>query len=119
MKKALERINKIDHKTMMILVFALFIISSILRSFWACYPKSIQVFPDEIRYIDISRSLFNGTGILVHNIHMNFDQILYSLFLVPFYFIKDQILQIDVISVCNSILMSSVVFPYFCWAKRS
>ena len=118
MKKPLERISKFDHKTMLILMFALFIISGTFRSFFACYPKALQTFPDEIRYIDIWRSLASGTGINVHNIHMNFDQILYPLLLVPFSFIKNQVMQITAVSIFNSFLMSSVVFPVYLLGKK-
>ncbi|MGE4483709.1 MAG: glycosyltransferase family 39 protein [Oscillospiraceae bacterium] len=118
MKKALEKISKLDHKTMIVMIFALFIISGTFRSVFACYPKALQTFPDEIRYIDIWRSISNGVGIKVHNIHMNFDQILYPLLLVPFSFIKNQVLQITAVSIFNSFLMSSVIFPVYLFGKK-
>ncbi len=118
MEKALDKLNRLDRKTVMILVFALFVISSVLRAALASYPKSLQIYPDEIRYIDISRSLFAGDGIKVHNVHMNFDQILYPLFILPFSFIKDQVLQVKAITVFNSVLISSVLFPVFLLGRR-
>jgi len=118
MKKALEKISKLDHKTMIVMIFALFIISGTFRSVFACYTKALQTFPDEIRYIDIWRSISNGVGIKVHNIHMNFDQILYPLLLVPFSFIKNQVLQITAVSIFNSFLMSSVIFPVYLFGKK-
>ena len=118
MRKVLDRIDQLDRRTIFILTVILFIISSAIRSYFACFPKSIGIYPDEIRYIGISRSLFNGTGILVHNFHMDFDQILYSVFLMPFNSIKDQILQINAIGVFNSILVSSVFFPAFLLGRK-
>ncbi|MDP4108690.1 MAG: glycosyltransferase family 39 protein [Bacillota bacterium] len=118
MQKALDKIDKLDHKTIAVMVFFLYIASCIIRSVFACFSKSLMIYPDEIRYIDISRSIFNGTGILVHNVHMNFDQILYPLLIAPFNLIKDQILKINAISVFNAVLMSSVLFPVFLIGKK-
>ena len=118
MRKVFERIDKLDRRTIFILTVILFVISSVIRSVCACFSKSIGIYPDEIRYIDISRSLFNGTGILVHNVHMDFDQILYPIFLIPFNFIKNQILQINAIAVFNSVLVSSVIFPVYLLGRK-
>jgi hypothetical protein len=118
MRKALDRIDKMEYRTMVILTLVFFIISCIVRSVFACYPKSIHVHPDEIRYLDIARSLFNGDGVVVHNVRMNFDSILYPLFLMPFNLIKDQLLQITWISIGNSILISSVIIPVFLLGQK-
>jgi len=118
MKRVLERFRGMDDRTMGAIVIGLFIASCIVRAVLACYPKALMIYPDEIRYIGISRSLFDGTGIMVHNVHMNFDQILYSLLLAPFHWIKDQIWQIRAMSVFNAVLLSSVVFPVHLLGKR-
>ncbi len=118
MKRALDRINRIDYKTILIILFTLFVFSSILRSVFACFPKSLMIYPDEIRYVGISRSLFNHAGIRVHNVYMNFDQILYPMLLAPFNLIKDQILQINAMAVFNSILISSALFPVYLLGKK-
>lgn len=118
MKRALERIRSMDDRALLAIVIVLFVVSCIVRAVFACYPKALMIYPDEIRYIDISRSLFDGTGIMVHNVHMNFDQILYSLLLAPFNWIKDQIWQIRAMSIFNAILLSTVVFPVFLLGKR-
>ena len=118
MKKTLAKIDGIDFRHILIIIIFLFLISSVLHSVLACFPKSINVFPDEIRYFDISRSLRSGSGIIVHNVRMNYDQILYPLFLIPFSFIKNQTLQIEAIGIAQAVVMSSVVFPVFLLGKK-
>lgn len=98
-------------------VIIIFIINVIIRFIISNFPKAILVYPDELIYLNLSRSILHGQ-IAIHNVPRAFDQILYPLLLTPIMLLKNQQTSISVVSLLNSVLMSSVVFPVYMMSKK-
>ena len=100
---------------------ALFVVSFVIRlllCFWTG-PMLLNTYPDEIRFFDIARSLAEQGKILVRDLPVTFQKILYPLFIAPaFMFTNNQIAQMDIIRVINCLLVSSTVFPAMLLAKK-
>lgn len=80
--------------------------------FWiGNFTKSISIYPDELRYYSIARSIYMGDGITLRGAPTSFQKIAYSFVLVPFFAIKDGLLRIKIMNLVNSILIVSSVIP--------
>lgn len=99
-------------------LFIIFIVSVCVRIILSDFPKIIQVYPDELRYLGIARSLSQGQGIKLHNYPDDFQKILYSFIILPAFFVKSTLSQIRIVGWINCIVMSSAVYPSFCLAYK-
>ena len=99
-------------------ILGLFILSVIVRGVIGDFPKIISIYPDELRYIDIARSIANGNGITLHNLASNYQKILYCLIIIPAFFFHSCEMRIRAITWINSIVMSSSIFPLYGIAKK-
>ncbi|MCM1561880.1 MAG: hypothetical protein NC123_20475 [Butyrivibrio sp.] len=99
-------------------VILLFICSTIIRGFLSDFPKALRIYPDELRYVSIARSLFKGQGLRIHNINSDFQKILYSLCIMPAFIVKSSALQIRLIGCINSLLVSSSIFPVYALCRK-
>ena len=98
--------------SMLVLVaVALFVIGTGLHIALGAYPKTIDVMPDEMRYLDTARSLFSGHGLVMRGEASSFQKILYPIAIAPALFFPDGVMQIRAINVLNSIYACSSVFP--------
>lgn len=61
----------------------LFVGSVMLRSVLGDYPKALRIYPDELRYVSIARSLLQGQGLQIHHLDTDFQKILYSICIMP------------------------------------
>lgn len=103
---------------LLLLAAALFVASTIVRTLVADFPKSADVMPDELRYLDLARSLaFDGT-LTIRGEASSFQKILYPLALLPAMAFHDAQMQVHVIALLNSLYASSAVFPAYVLAKR-
>ena len=66
-----------------IIVLLLFAGSAMLRSALGDFPKALRIYPDELRYVSIARSLFQGRGLQIHHLDTDFQKILYSICIMP------------------------------------
>ena len=94
-----------QRNTTMLVVVAvvLFIVGTALHIFWGWFPKSIDVMPDEMRYLDTARSLFSGDGLVMRGEPSSFQKILYPLAISPALLFPNGVAQIQAIGVLNSI----------------
>lgn len=99
-----------------VVLFAIF--SAVLRSLLTNYDKIMSIYPDELVYYGISKSLFNGTGILVHGNSFSVQNIAYSFFLTPFMMIENSITRLKIIMLANRLLLSSSVVPVWLICKE-
>lgn len=107
-----EKINK--QKTINIVILLLiFIAGGLIHYFYGYFSKSIDVLPDELRYYSIAKSIFNGDGMSIRSFATDYQKMGYTLFLVPFFFIKNGLLRVKAITLANSFLMMSSIFPMY------
>lgn len=99
-------------------IFVLVIFSTILRFLVTNYDKIMSIYPDELIYYGVSKSIFNGTDILVHGNPTSIQNIAYSFFLIPFMMIEDSVIRIKVITFANGLLLASSVFPVWLICKE-
>lgn len=94
-------------------VLALYISGVVIHYLIGSFPKRITVLADELLYYSIAQSIHNGTGVLCLNAHTEFNKVLYSLVLSPFFGIGDPVLRVKMITLFNSaLIMSSVILVF-------
>lgn len=91
----------------------LFLVSAVFYGVISDFPKVISGYPDELRYVGIGRSLAAGEGLKLHGAESDFQKILYSICIMPAFFIKSTARQIRMVGYLNSLLMASSVFPIY------
>lgn len=82
------------------------------------FRKSIETYGDELVYYSIARSLFYGKGLKVHGVSFQFQNLAYSYFLVPFFYISNSVSRIHVITLANAFLMSLSIIPVWFICKE-
>lgn len=107
-----------DIRVLVLIAAGLFVLSSIVRFCLADFPKCIGVLPDEIRYLNLAASLFNEGQLVERGGFSSFQKILYPLALSPAFLADDPLLRVRLITLLNSIYVSSAVFPALLLARR-
>lgn len=108
----------IKDKNLNSIVVSLFIISTIIRFYFSSIDKTILVYPDELVYLDVARSIINHGEILVHGTNNGLTQIIYPLMISPAMFFENTRNQILFASFLNCIYFSSTVFPAYLLSKQ-
>ncbi|MBR1443611.1 MAG: hypothetical protein IJ583_08765 [Firmicutes bacterium] len=99
-------------------VTIIFILTFIIHSYFALFDKKLGTYNDELRYLQMANNFWNTGNFNIYNSEHDFQKIFYSLFLAPFYIIKNSIWRIRAISVFNAFLVSSSIFPAYLIAKK-
>lgn len=107
-----------DIRVLVLVAAGLFVLSSVVRFCLADFPKCIGVLPDEIRYLNLAASLFNEGQLIERGGFSSFQKILYPLALSPAFLADDPLLRVRLITLLNSIYVSSAVFPALLLARR-
>ena len=107
--------KKIDDK---IIIITLFILSILFRFHIADFNKTLTVYPDELIYTGLAKSLSAGAGFYIHNAPYYFQNCLYSFLLIPAYLFKDANIRLTLITLLNCTLISSSIFPTYMIAKE-
>lgn len=102
-----KKTEKID-LTYLLIIFIVGVIGHFLL---ANFSKTIETYPDELRYYMIGRSIYLGEEISIRGIASNFQKISYAVLLSPFFAIENAVLRVKVISLFNSIIMMLSIFP--------
>lgn len=108
--------RKINHEW--IAVFGVFFLNVLFRFCLGNFPKIITVYPDELRYVGIAKSIANGGGLAIGGLETDFQKIMYSIALLPAELLKSGTKQNLAILLLNCIYMSATIFPIYCLAKR-
>lgn len=112
------RPSRLDGKALWLLAAAFFAVACGLHIWWGWFPKSIDVMPDEMRYLDTARSLFAGDGLILRGEDSTFQKILYPIAIMPALLFADGQAQVHAINVLNSVYACSTVFPVLVLARR-
>ena len=99
------------------LVALLFFACTIVYGLLSSYPRQLAVYSDELRYLDVARSLLAGRGLRVRNMPSDYQKILYPLCILPALLLKSTTAQITAIGWLNAVYMASAVFPAYALAK--
>lgn len=100
-------------------VAALFVVCTVVYGLLSSYPRQLAVYSDEVRYLDIARSLWQGRGLRVRNMPSDYQKILYPLCILPALLLKTTAAQITAIGWLNAGWASSAVFPAYALARAT
>lgn len=109
-----KRIKNFEKQNLNRWLIFLFLLSFALRFVFCNYPRIFTIYRDELLYFQLAQNFAEGRGFLIHNLPTHFQKILYSVFLMPYFFIKNQI----VLAGIQSFLVTSSIFPIFLIAKN-
>ncbi len=100
-------------------VALLFVVCTVVYGLLSSYPREMAVYSDEVRYLDVARSLFEGRGLRVRNMPSDYQKILYPLCILPALLFKTTAAQITAIGWLNAAWASSAVFPAYALARAT
>ena len=100
------------------IVLLLFVIGVAVRFYFSDFVKYLVVYPDEYRYYGIARSLYDGMGLSLRNATTDYQKILYSIVISPFFAVRDGILRNTLICFFNCLIMVSSIFPIYLICKK-
>lgn len=101
-----------------VMIILLFLAASIAHFLFANYYKVIYIYPDELRYYDIARSIWKNHTISILNNSTDFQKILYSLIISPAFAYSDVRMQQIAIAGINSFVVCSGVFPVYLISRQ-
>ena len=100
-----------------LLVLMLFAVCAVVYGVLSSYPRELAVYSDELRYLDVARSLLQGRGLRVRNMPSDYQKILYPLCILPALLLRTTAAQITAIGWLNAVYMASAVFPAYALAR--
>ena len=100
-------------------VLALFAVCTVVYGLLSSYPRELAVYSDELRYLDVARSLWQGRGLRVRNMPSDYQKILYPLCILPALALKTTAAQITAIGWLNAAWASSAVFPAYALCRAT
>ena len=59
-------------------VALVFLVCAVVYGLLSSYPRELAVYSDELRYLDVARSLLQGRGLRVRNMPSDYQKILYA-----------------------------------------
>ncbi len=111
--------DKKEHKiNLFIWVLLIFFAACIIRVILIPPYRHLNTYSDEMRYLDIARSLFYQGSICIRNTPSYYQKILYPILLAPVMFIKNTVTQIQVIGILNAVWVNSTIFPAYLLVRR-
>ena len=98
-------------------VALVFLVCAVVYGLLSSYPRELAVYSDELRYLDVARSLLQGRGLRVRNMPSDYQKILYPLCILPALLLRTTAAQITAIGWLNAAYMASAVFPAYALAR--
>lgn len=98
-------------------VTLVFLVCAVVYGLLSSYPRELAVYSDELRYLDVARSLLQGRGLRVRNMPSDYQKILYPLCILPALLLRTTAAQITAIGWLNAAYMASAVFPAYALAR--
>ena len=78
-------------------VALVFLVCAVVYGLLSSYPRELAVYSDELRYLDVARSLLQGRGLRVRNMPSDYQKILYPLCILPALLLRTTAAQITAI----------------------
>lgn len=103
---------------LLLLAIALFAASTVVRTMLTDFPKAADVMPDEMRYMDLARSLLADGTLTIRGVQTTFQKILYPIALMPAMLFHDPLTQVKAMGFLNALYASSALFPAYVLARR-
>lgn len=103
---------------LLLLAIVLFAVSTVVRTMLADFPKAADVMPDEMRYMDLARSLLTDGTLTIRGVQTTFQKILYPIALMPAMLFHDPLTQVKAMGFLNALYASSALFPAYVLARR-
>lgn len=100
-------------------VLALFAVCTVVYGLLSSYPRQLAVYSDELRYLDVARSLWQGRGLRVRNMPSDYQKILYPLCILPALALKTTAAQITAIGWLGAGWASSAVLPAYALCRAT
>ena len=91
-------------------VVMLFAVCAVVYGVLSSYPRELAVYSDELRYLDVARSLLQGRGLRVRNMTSDYQKILYPLCILPALLLKTTAAQITAIGWLNAVYMACLLY---------
>ena len=98
-------------------VALVFLVCAVVYGLLSSYPRELAVYSDELRYLDVARSLLQGRGLRVRNMPSDYQKILYPLCILPALLLRTTAAQITAIGWLNAVYLASAVFPAYALAR--
>ena len=98
-------------------VALVFLVCAVVYGLLSSYPRELAVYSDELRYLDVARSLLQGRGLRVRNMPSDYEKILYPLCMLPALLLRTTAAQSTAIGWLNAVYMASAVFPAYALAR--
>ena len=115
----MENIEKNAKKTKWVwIVISIFLIEVIIRFLCANYPKAVHTYRDKLFLFQLAKSIWNEGSLQVYGVKTDYNKILYPFILSLAFPIKSSLIRIKVITLINSVLVSSSVFPGYLFTKK-
>lgn len=114
--KIARKLQGIDK--LLLLAIALFAASTVVSTMLADFPKAADVMPDEMRYLDLARSLLTDGTLTIRGVQTTFQKILYPIALMPAMLFHDPLTQVKATGFLNALYASSALFPAYVLARR-
>lgn len=108
----------VSGRTLFWIALGLYVIFAAIRIGFSLFPKTIDVMPDELRYLGLARSLFTDGSLVLRGDEATFQKILYPLSLFPALIFHDTIDQVRAIGILNSLYVCSAVFPTYLFGQK-
>ena len=94
------------------------ILTTVIRAVLSVFPKTAYTYNDELFYLELAQNFFLRGELTVYGSPIHFTKLLYPLILSPFYAIADGMQRTQLISLFNSLLISSSLIPGYLLARR-
>ncbi|MCD8069654.1 MAG: hypothetical protein LUE87_12395, partial [Lachnospiraceae bacterium] len=111
------KLGETSHKNDMVFVSVVFICSVIVRFLMIPEYRVIGVYCDELRYLDIARSLLSSGSLSIRGVATYFSKILYSIAIIPAMTLDNPVDQIRMAGIINAVWISSSVIPAYLLSK--
>lgn len=100
------------------IITGLFLAEVLVRFLCSNYPIGVRTYRDELYYFQIAKSIWNNHSISVYGVGTRFQKILYPILISPAFSINNPVVRMKIITLINSVLVSSSIFPAYLFTKK-